>query len=298
MKTIFLIGNETPMDLLLLSLFLKGKPQGELILGVKRDTPLNWKKLLKVWKIFRASGSYFVGFNVVLNSKKGLMFMQDSNIIPPDVETMRQEYKFPLFYFHDVNAPRTLSIIKDFAPDVIFNHMPQRICLPLIQIPPLGIVNIHPGLLPEYQGMGSCLWPLINKAHFQGVTLHYIDSEEIDAGPIIASGRFPIKEKDSVLSLHIKNRIVAAVVANYIANRFFRNEAVKSKPQGGGEYHKLPQKKSLRLMRNMGHKYISWNDRKILSENMIGNLDFFDETTGWKWKQYNHKGNQERILKK
>ena len=158
--------------------------------------------------------------------------------------------------------------------------------MPLIQIPPLGIVNIHPGLLPEYQGMGSCLWPLIDGAPFQGITLHYIDSEEIDAGPIIASGRFNINGKDSVLSLHIKNRVVAAIIANYVVNRFYKNEKVRSISQGGGKYHKLPERKSLKLMRGMGHKYISWNDRKILSRNMVRQFEFLDETTGWEWKQY------------
>ncbi len=286
MKTIFLIGSETPMDLLLLSLFLKEKPPGELIIGVKRDTSLSWKKVTKVWKVLRTSGTYFVGFNIMLNSKSGLMFMQNDDIIHPSVETMRQEYKFPLFYFYDVNAPETLSIIKSFSPDVIFNHMPQRIRNSLIQIPPLGIVNIHPGLLPEYQGMGSCLWPLIDGAPFQGVTLHYIDSEEIDAGPIIASGRFPIKEKNSVLSLHIKNRVIAAKIANYVINRFYRNENVGAMPQSRGKYHKLPERKSLKLMRSMGHRYVLWSDRKILSGNHISQFDFLDEITGWEWKPY------------
>ena len=94
--------------------------------------------------------------------------------------------------------------------------------------------------------MGSCLWPLINKSSFHGTTLHYINSEEIDAGPIIAIGRFPVSGKDSVLSLHIRNRIIGARLANYVAERVIRKERIQSRPQNGGKYYKLPAKEALR----------------------------------------------------
>ncbi len=284
MKTVFLIGNETPMDLLLLSLFLRKSPPVDLIVGIKLDKSLNWRNVAKAWDVFKKSGMWFVGFHILLNSNKGRIFLKNNNIIPADIGVLKKQYKFPLFYFDDVNSPKTFSIINSFSPDVIFNHMPQRIRYPLIKLPPLGIVNIHPGLLPEYQGMGSCLWPLIEGSHFHGLTLHYIDSQAIDTGPIIASGRFMIKEKDSVLSLHIKSRIISAIMLSYITNRFCRNEEVKAKTQIGGRYHKLPEKKHLKVMFKRKYKYISLNDRKIISENKIIHFELSDETTGWEWK--------------
>lgn len=284
-KIFFLVGNETPLDLLLLSLFLKKVPPVELMLGVKRDSFIGRKKILKAWKVFRDSGMYFVWFNILLNSGIGRSLMQDDNTISPDIETLKEQYKFRLFYFDDVNDPKTYSTIKSFSPDIIFNHMPQRIRHPLTQ---LGIINIHPGLLPDYKGMGSCLWPLINKSSFHGTTLHYIDSDEIDAGPIIVTGRFPISEKDSVLSLHIKNRIAGAVLANYLTDKFIRNEEVSSKPQSGGRYYKLPKKESLKLMRDMGHRYFIRSDRKLLSENLKNQLEFSDKGTGWEWKKFEY----------
>ena len=76
--------------------------------------------------------------------------------------------------------------------------------------------------------------------------MHYINSEEIDAGPIIAIGRFPVSGKDSVLSLHIRNRIIGARLANYVAERVIRKERIQSRPQNGGKYYKLPAKEALR----------------------------------------------------
>ncbi len=282
MKFIFLIGNETPMDLLLLSLFLEGAPTGEVMVGVRRDTFSDWKGTIKIWNVFLKAGISFVGLNVLLNSGLGRTVMLNDNIAAPDVETLRKRHKFPLFYFDDVNGQQTLSEFRGFAPDVIFNHMPQRMRFPLISLPSIGIVNIHPGLLPEYQGMGSCLWPLIDEAPFQGSTLHYIDSEEFDTGPIIACGRFPIEKKDSVFCLHIKSRIIAAALAVYVANGFDRDGRLGSRPQGEGTYHKIPGKESLKLIQ----KYVSWSDRKIIKDHETIQFEYFDEGTGWEWRPW------------
>jgi methionyl-tRNA formyltransferase len=77
----------------------------------------------------------------------------------------------------------------------------------LIDIPRLGAVNVHGGLLPEYRGGHVLQWALINGEAETGVTLHYIDAG-IDTGPLIAQTRFPIQAHDDAASLQrqIKTR--------------------------------------------------------------------------------------------
>jgi len=284
LKYIFLIGSETPMDLLTLSLFLKGMPTGELVVGVQRGELLNYKNISTTFKVIKKSGIFFAGYNVFLNMGRKLMF--DRKAIVPDVETLQKQFGFPLFYFINVNDEEALSNFRNYSPDVIINHMPQVVRAPLINLFPRGVINIHPGLLPDYQGMGSCIWPLIDDNEFHGTTLHYIDSDKIDVGPIITSGRFPIQSKDSALSLHIKSRIIAATLANYVLNRLSKGENVLSKSQVGGVYHKLPDKYSLKRMRNKGHKYVTLSDRKIVSENTLKKFEYYDDKTGWDWKEW------------
>ncbi|MBN1151016.1 hypothetical protein JXA84_07350 [candidate division WOR-3 bacterium] len=53
------------------------------------------------------------------------------------------------------------------------------------------MINIHPGLLPEYRGLNPINWALKNEEEFHGATIHLVD-EGIDTGPIISMVKFKI----------------------------------------------------------------------------------------------------------
>ena len=50
----------------------------------------------------------------------------------------------------------------------------------LLDVPRLGVLNIHLGLLPEIRGMSSPEWSLLNRVPV-GITIHYMDAG-IDTG--------------------------------------------------------------------------------------------------------------------
>ena len=52
-----------------------------------------------------------------------------------------------------------------------------------------GIVNIHPGLLPEQKGAHTTFYNIIFNRKYHGSTLHFIN-KYIDSGPIIYTSRF------------------------------------------------------------------------------------------------------------
>ena len=54
------------------------------------------------------------------------------------------------------------------------------------------IINIHPSLLPKYPGLDTHEQVLKNNDSFHGISIHYV-SPELDAGPLIAQGKFQIK---------------------------------------------------------------------------------------------------------
>lgn len=58
----------------------------------------------------------------------------------------------------------------------------------------LGIINLHPGLIPESRGLDAMLWSVLNDVP-QGVTAHLID-EHVDAGEILVRREIPIYEDD------------------------------------------------------------------------------------------------------
>ena len=62
-----------------------------------------------------------------------------------------------------------------------------------------GIINFHPGLIPESRGLDAMLWSIYKKIPL-GVTAHLID-ERIDAGKILIKEKIPIYKNDMLLDL-------------------------------------------------------------------------------------------------
>ena len=63
-----------------------------------------------------------------------------------------------------------------------------------------GIINIHPGLLPENRGLDNIKWALYHNMP-QGLTVHFID-RYIDRGNIIIKEEVPVFEDDKIYHIH------------------------------------------------------------------------------------------------
>lgn len=67
------------------------------------------------------------------------------------------------------------------------------------------IINIHPGLLPDFGGAGMYgsrvhAAVLAARAPSTGVSVHFVD-DEFDHGPLIAQWRIPVRDDDTAESL-------------------------------------------------------------------------------------------------
>lgn len=65
-----------------------------------------------------------------------------------------------------------------------------------------GIVNFHPGLIPEARGLDAMQWSLTNQIPL-GVTAHYID-KRVDAGRIIEKRQISLYEDDTLIDLSLR----------------------------------------------------------------------------------------------
>lgn len=82
--------------------------------------------------------------------------------------------------------------LRAFQPDLIVavaygKILPQRV----LDIPPLGCVNIHGSILPALRGSGPVQWSILNHLDETGVTAMYM-AAECDAGDIIDVKKTPI----------------------------------------------------------------------------------------------------------
>ena len=76
--------------------------------------------------------------------------------------------------------------------------LPPRV----IEAVPYGILNLHPGLLPEIRGLDALKWSVV-RGFPPGVTAHLID-ERVDAGRIVIREPIAVHPDDSLLDLSIR----------------------------------------------------------------------------------------------
>lgn len=73
----------------------------------------------------------------------------------------------------------------------------------ILTLPAKGAVNFHDGPLPQYAGLNTPVWALLNGETRYGITWHLIESG-IDTGDILARPEFDIAEDETALSLNSK----------------------------------------------------------------------------------------------
>ena len=68
-------------------------------------------------------------------------------------------------------------------------------------MPPMGTINVHGSLLPQYRGAAPINWAIINGEKETGVTTFKL-KHEIDTGDILLQEKIPIGENETAGELH------------------------------------------------------------------------------------------------
>ncbi len=93
-----------------------------------------------------------------------------------------------------------LKLLKaDLFVVVAFRMLPDLVW----KIPPLGTINLHASLLPQYRGAAPINWAIINGETKTGVTTFFIN-EKIDTGAVLLNKEVTITEKETAGTLHDK----------------------------------------------------------------------------------------------
>lgn len=111
----------------------------------------------------------------------------------PPVKKLALERGIPVYQPVKLRDGTAAEIIRAAKPDALAVVAYGRI-LPrdILDIPPLGCVNIHGSLLPKYRGAAPIQWAVINGDAETGVTAQYM-AEAMDAGDIIDTRVTPIR---------------------------------------------------------------------------------------------------------
>jgi folate-dependent phosphoribosylglycinamide formyltransferase PurN len=123
-----------------------------------------------------------------------------------NLREIAHEYAFPIVACRDQNESSSVAQMKEWSPDLIIFTGGNILRKQLLDVPRLGVINMHLGLLPEIRGMSSPEWSLLKDVPV-GVTVHYVDWG-IDTGPVLQRCEFPdAAQCDSLADL--RNRLIA-----------------------------------------------------------------------------------------
>ena len=148
------------------------------------------------------------------------------------------------------NTPSGFALTKDIdEADIVFSVMYNKI-LPSKVVNNKKCFNFHPGILPEYKGVGIGSWVIINGEEKTGVTLHLMD-RGVDTGDIIEIREYMISRYDTAHSLFIKSQELIYKMFKNWYNDLLNGDyiAVPQKPNRGKVYRKRDLEKAMNLTR-------------------------------------------------
>ncbi len=125
-------------------------------------------------------------------------------LTPPPVKRLAHEEMIPVLQPEKARGPQFLAELKALDPElsvvVAFGQILRR---EVIDLPPLGTVNVHASLLPELRGAAPIQWSIIRGHEQTGVTIMRI-VEELDAGPMLYQVSEPIGPEETARDLAVR----------------------------------------------------------------------------------------------
>tara|TARA_B100000575_G_scaffold190135_2_gene153281 strand:+ start:466 stop:1413 length:948 start_codon:yes stop_codon:yes gene_type:complete len=120
-----------------------------------------------------------------------------------EVKKYAKENNIDILQPENLNDKYFVKKIKELRPDLIVIVAFKKLPTEIFSIPPLGTINLHASLLPDYRGAAPINWCLINNEVKTGVTTFYIN-EKIDHGDILLKEEVNVEKNDDFGSLHDK----------------------------------------------------------------------------------------------
>jgi len=139
--------------------------------------------------------------------EKGLTILQPEKLKNPEfIEQLKS-----------LNADLQIVVAFRMLPEIVWN------------MPPMGTLNLHGSLLPQYRGAAPINWAIINGEAYTGVTTFKL-KHEIDTGDILLNEKITIEKNETAGTLHDKMKEIGATVLLQTV-KGLAEESITEKPQ-------------------------------------------------------------------
>ena len=116
----------------------------------------------------------------------------------------------PVFQPEKMRDGEALAILRGLEPDLIAVAAYGKILpVDILELPPLGCINVHSSLLPRYRGAAPINWAILNGEDETGVTIQRM-AEGVDTGDILAQTNTPIDVNENASQLLARLALLGA----------------------------------------------------------------------------------------
>lgn len=165
------------------------------------------------------------------------------------------------------------ALHADLQVVVAFRMLPEVVW----NMPPMGTINLHGSLLPQYRGAAPIHWAVINGEKETGVTTFRL-KHEIDTGGILLQKSFPIGNDETTGEVHDRMKTIGADVLVETVKELVAGTLQEIDQSGIVQDRSLSLKHAPKL--HTENCQVNWNDTAENIHNLIRGLSPFPGALG------------------
>ncbi len=149
-------------------------------------------------------------------------------VTPPPVKAAALELGLPLAQPGKIRDLSVVEQVRAASPDaIVVVAYGQLIPRSILEIPRLGVVNVHASLLPRWRGAAPVAHAIMAGDEVTGVTIMRMD-EQLDHGPVLATREVAVGAGED--SMHLTERL-AEMGAELLLETLGRLDQTVARPQ-------------------------------------------------------------------
>lgn len=150
---------------------------------------------------------------------------------PPPVKLCAEKHGIPVLQPRRVKAPEAVEALRGYAADIyVVAAFGQILSREILDIPPLGCLNIHGSLLPRHRGASPIQHAILNGDSETGITIMRMD-EVIDTGDMLYKKAIPILPEDTFETLYARLTVLGGEAVTEALRLLEQNQLAGEKQQ-------------------------------------------------------------------
>jgi methionyl-tRNA formyltransferase len=183
----------------------------------------------------------------------------------PPTKVLALEHNIPVLQPVSLaKSPETVEAMRKLEPDIIVMvAFGQILKKAVLEMPKMGVVNVHASLLPELRGAAPINWSIINGDTVSGVTTMFTEAG-VDTGPMLLKDEVPIGP--DMTSQELAEELSARGAKLLIETlKQLRAGTLKAQPQDESKATLAPM-----MTKELGH--LSWKKPAAELHNLVRGL--------------------------